>query len=74
MILAEQLEGFDWSAACNELGRSLCLRYRDTHLCVHVLDMVARRVEAQEKVDLPNLFRATKCRVQELARVAGRIS
>jgi hypothetical protein len=74
VILAEHLEGFDWWAASSDLGRSLCLRYRDTHLCVHVLRMVARRVEANEEVDLPVLFQATKCRVRELALEAGRVS
>jgi hypothetical protein len=74
VILVENIDGLDWCAFSDAQGRDLCLRYRDTSLTIFPLDMVLKRCEAGDAVNLPELYSQTKRRVEELAQQASRVS
>jgi hypothetical protein len=73
-VMADNIDGLDWCAYEDDLGRDLCLRYRDTSLVVFPMEMVAKRRENDDAVDLSDLLRATAADIDRLSNDVGRVS
>jgi len=74
IVVADSVPGFDWCVYSDAEGRDLCLRYRETSLVLFPVDMVARRREAHEPIDLYDLFQLTRKRLEELSDEVPRVS
>ena len=55
--LLEAMDGFTWAIVEDEYGRDPVIRYRETSLALSPLNMISKRIEDGEAVDVVNLFR-----------------
>jgi Domain of unknown function (DUF3806) len=74
MTLVDQVEGLAWAVCNDEYGKDLCLRFKQTSLTIFPLDMVLRRREKNEPVDMPALFADLEKRVLELATTTAKVN
>jgi hypothetical protein len=66
-IMAANIPGLDWAVAKDDLGIDICLRYADTSLCVFPIGMISKRIARGERVDVQDLYDATRTNISGLA-------
>ena len=58
--------GYDWWMISDEYGRDPAIRYLQSTLTFHPQDMLLKRVERGEQVDVPGLYSGLRSQLQEI--------
>ena len=58
--------GFHWVMVADEHGRGPAVQYQDTSVILFPLTMISKRIEANESVDVFELYNGVAARVEEL--------
>lgn len=70
-VLIGVFPGLDWAIITDEYGRDATIRYQQMSITLNVVDMICRRVEDGEEVDLGSLLELLVQRLPGLISEAG---
>ena len=59
-------QGFDWWMVVDETGRAPAVRYKKSSLLIFAQDMIVKRIENGESVDVRELYEALCAGIEEL--------